>query len=59
VLRPREEIFNMQYQQPSTAHAVTVNGQQFTNQIALGNYLKKEYHLRSVYDITSCSTCHR
>jgi hypothetical protein len=49
----------MQYQQPSTAHAVTVNGQQFTNQIALGNYLKKEYHLRSVYDITSCSTCHR
>jgi len=59
VLRPREEVFNMEYQQPSASHAVTVNGQKFTDQAALGNYLKKEYHLRSVWDITSCNTCHR
>jgi len=59
VLRPREEVFNMEYQQPSASHSVTVNGQKFTDQAALGNYLKKEYHLRSVWDITSCNTCHR
>jgi hypothetical protein len=59
LLRPREEVFNMKYRQPSSGNPVTVNGQKFTDQIALGNYLKKEYHLRSVYDITSCNTCHR
>jgi hypothetical protein len=59
VLRPREEVFNMEYQRPSSGHAVTVNGQKFNDQEALGNYLKKEYHLRSVWDITSCNTCHR
>jgi hypothetical protein len=40
---------------------VEVNGarKSFTDQIALGNALKAKYHLRSVQDITSCSTCHR
>ncbi len=59
VLRPREEVLNMEYQQPSVGRPVTVNGQKFTDQASLGNYLKKEYHLRSVWDITSCNTCHR
>jgi Cytochrome c7 and related cytochrome c len=59
VLRPRAEVFNMNYQQPTTETPVEVNGQKFTDQIALGTYLKKAYHLRSVYDITSCNTCHR
>jgi hypothetical protein len=49
----------MTYQQPSSEHPVTVNGQQFTEQIALGSYLEKQYHLRSERDITSCNTCHR
>jgi hypothetical protein len=58
-LRPREQVFNMQYQQPSGAHPVVVDGQSFTDQIDLGNFLVKKYNVRSVKDITSCSTCHR
>ena len=58
-LRPREEVFNMRYQQPSSVHPVTVDGKKFTEQIALGTYLLNKYHVRSVFDITSCSTCHR
>jgi hypothetical protein len=49
----------MRYERPSEEKPVIVNGEKFTNQIALGTYLKKQYHLRSVYEITSCNTCHR
>ena len=45
-LRPKDQIFNMEYQPPS-------------DQMALGRRLAQQYHLRSVYDLTSCSTCHR
>ncbi len=45
-LRPREQIFNVEYQQPR-------------DQLALGRKLLLEYHIRSPYDLTSCSTCHR
>jgi hypothetical protein len=31
----------------------------YTDQLALGNVLKGQYHVRTVEDITSCSTCHR
>jgi cytochrome c peroxidase len=62
-LRPREEVFNMKYQQPSSEHAVeaVLNGQKksFNSQFELGKALRTEYHLRSTQDITSCSTCHR
>ncbi len=59
MLRPRSQVFNMNYQQPTSEKPVEVDGQKFTDQLALGSYLKKQYHLRSVYDITSCNTCHR
>jgi hypothetical protein len=58
-LRPKAEVFNMDYKQPSSDEPVEVNGQKFTDQAGLGTYLKKEYHLRSERDITSCNTCHR
>lgn len=58
-LRPRNDVFDMTYEQPSTSHPVVVNGEKFTDQLALGTYLKKQYHVRSVNDITSCNTCHR
>jgi hypothetical protein len=58
-LRPREQVFNMRYQQPTNAAPVTFDGKKFTDQASLGTYLKTRYHLRSVQDITSCSTCHR
>jgi hypothetical protein len=58
-LRPRDQVFNMNYQQPGRFNPITLDNHQFTDQISLGNYLKQKYHLRSVQDITSCSTCHR
>jgi Cytochrome c7 and related cytochrome c len=58
-LRPREQVFNMRYQPPSRDLPVVVDGQSFTDQLSLGKHLVKKYNLRSVMDITSCSTCHR
>ena len=58
-LRPREQVFNMRYQQPTRDVPVVVDGASYTDQLALGKTLVKKYHLRSVMDITSCSTCHR
>ncbi len=46
VLRPRDQVFNMDWQ-PSP------------NQEEEGRRLAQEYKIRSVEDLTSCSTCHR
>jgi hypothetical protein len=58
-LRPRDQVFNMRYQQPTSANPVVVDGNSFTDQKELGLALVKKYNVRSVRDITSCSTCHR
>jgi len=58
-LRPREQVFNMRYEQPTKDLPVVADGQTFTDQLSLGKHLVKEYKLRWVMDITSCSTCHR
>ena len=58
-LRPRDQVFNMRYQQPTTSLPVKVDGTSYTDQDALGSALVKKYQLRTVQDITSCSTCHR
>jgi hypothetical protein len=58
-LRPRDQVFNMRYEQPSGDRPVTVDGKSYTDQISLGRDLQEKYHLRTVADITSCSTCHR
>ena len=58
-IRPRAEVFNMRYQQPSSGTPVAVDGQSFTSQAELGQYLVKKYRVRGVLDITSCDTCHR
>src|SRR3954449_8520660 len=62
-LRPKDQVFNMRYQQPSAESPVEVmiagKKESFTEQLALGSALRKEYHLRTTQDITSCSTCHR
>ena len=50
----------MKYEQPSEDRPVTLaDGTKFTDQIELGNDLKHRYNVRTVQDITSCSTCHR
>jgi hypothetical protein len=46
VLRPREEIFNMDWKAPA-------------NQAEIGEKLAAEYKLRTENELTSCSTCHR
>jgi hypothetical protein len=58
-LRPRDQVFNMRYEQPASHQPVVVDGKQYTDQISLGDDLVKKYGLRGVADITSCSTCHR
>jgi hypothetical protein len=58
-LRPESEIFNMKYQPPTPESPVTIQGEAFTSQEALGRYLVKQNHLRRVEGLTSCSTCHR
>jgi hypothetical protein len=58
-LRPRDQVFNMRYEEPSTLKPVVVDGTSFTDQDALGSALLKKYEVRSVHDITSCNTCHR
>src|SRR6202165_200552 len=58
-LRPREQVFNMRYEQPSTGEPVIVNETAYSDQETLGNALKQQYKVRSVNDITSCNTCHR
>ena len=58
-LRPREQVFNMRYQQPTSGSPVAMDGKAFFDQQSLGLYLVKKYKLRTVADITSCSTCHR
>lgn len=45
-LRPREAIFEMAWKPP-------------TDESGLQTALAKTYHLRSVEELTSCSTCHR
>jgi hypothetical protein len=69
-LRPRDQVFNMRYQQPASSNPVSVDGRTFTDQDSLGAYLITKYQVRvgkikttdgqvGVSDITSCSTCHR
>jgi hypothetical protein len=45
-LRPREEVFNMKYQQPR-------------NQLELGKQLIDEYAIHDTRYLTSCTVCHR
>jgi hypothetical protein len=58
-LRPREQVFNMRYQQPTASSPVRIDGTNYTDQDSLGSALVKKYQLRTVQDITSCNTCHR
>jgi hypothetical protein len=58
-LRPRDQVFNMRYEPPSSFNPLSFEGTQYFDQLSLGLDLIKKYNLRSVADITSCSTCHR
>lgn len=58
-IRPRDQVFNMRYQQPSWDKPLQFDGKVYTDQMTLGKDLVAKYHLRTVADITSCDTCHR
>ncbi|MGH9529043.1 MAG: cytochrome c3 family protein [Terriglobales bacterium] len=58
-LRPRNEVFNMRYEEPSSQKPLLLDGKLYSDQHSLGVDLIKKYNLRTVADITSCSTCHR
>jgi Cytochrome c7 and related cytochrome c len=58
-LRPRDQVFNMRYERPSSDKPAKLDGKKYTDQLSLGTDLVHKYNLRSVADITSCSTCHR
>jgi len=58
-LRPRDQVFNMRYDPPSSLKPLALDGQLFTDQNSLGTHLVQKYNLRTERDITSCSTCHR
>jgi len=58
-IRPRQEVFNMRYEQPTSLKPLVLDGQTYADQHSLGVDLIKKYNLRTVADITSCSTCHR
>ena len=58
-LRPRDQVFNLRYTQPTPELPVEVDGQEYTNQESLGKALISKYQVRNVKDITSCNTCHR
>jgi hypothetical protein len=47
-IRPRAEVFNMNYQVPAE-----------TTQREVGLRLKKEYNIAGIEHMTSCSVCHR
>ena len=55
-VRPREAVFRVDYQQPSSSNPVTAGGATFTDQMELGKALVAEYQIQK---LTSCSTCHR
>ena len=59
-LRPRDQVFNMRYQQPTSCDCrCRSTAMSFIDQDSLGDMLVKKIKLRTVQDITSCSTCHR
>jgi hypothetical protein len=58
-LRPRDQVFNMRYEPPSSRKPLSLDGELFTDQLSLGMHLVEKYNLRTEKDITSCSTCHR
>lgn len=58
-LRPKKEVFNMRYQPPNAQRPLDFEGVRYSDQGKLGLALRKRYRVRSVNDLTSCSTCHR
>ena len=55
-VRPRDAVFRVDYQQPSSQNPVKVGETTYTDQLEMGKALVAEYQIQK---LTSCSTCHR
>ena len=55
-LRPKEQVFDMEWAGPTREKPVQWNGQKFESQAVLGARLAQEYKVRK---LTYCSACHR
>ena len=55
-VRPRDAVFRVDYQPPSSQHPLKVGSTTYTDQLDLGKALVAEYQIQK---LTSCSTCHR
>ncbi len=55
-VRPKSQVFNPFYERPSGSHPVMVDGKEYTDQLAMGRELVKDYKIQS---LQYCSTCHR
>jgi hypothetical protein len=57
-VRPKEEVYNMAYQAPTSRRPVTFQGKEYTSQAELGAVLKAAYKINDPKKIMACSTCH-
>lgn len=55
-IRPRDQVFNARYEEPSKFHPVSAQGREYTDQLSLGVDLVKAYNVQK---LTNCTTCHR
>jgi Cytochrome c7 and related cytochrome c/Class III cytochrome C family len=58
-IRPRAEVFDPFYQGPSRSNPILVDGKEYTDQMAMGRQLVKDYKIKSLRNLEDCATCHR
>jgi len=58
-IRPRSEVFDPFYQGPSRSNPVSVDGGEYTDQMAMGRQLVKDYNVKNLQNLEDCATCHR
>jgi hypothetical protein len=58
-IRPRDQVFNMAYEQPREDKKVLYAGEEFGSQEELGLRLKKDYNIAPASHMATCSVCHR
>ena len=58
-IRPKAEVFDPYYQQPSNTRPVQFEGVNYTDQETLGRRLMADYKILPLKTLQSCSTCHR
>jgi hypothetical protein len=58
-IRPRSEVFDPFYTPPSRSNPILVDGKEYTDQMAMGHQLVKDYKIKNLQNLEDCATCHR